>query len=34
MTDAAKIGRVVRAGVRHIDGVRIFNQPSLIAKSR
>jgi len=32
--DAAKIGKVVRAGLRNIPGVRIFNEPILVVNTR
>ena len=32
MPDAVKLGKVVRAGLHTIPGVRVFNQPSLVVR--
>lgn len=34
IVDAVKLGKVVRAGLRTIPGVRVFNQPSIVSRNK
>lgn len=34
MIDAAKVGKVVRAGLRNIPGIRIWEEPTLVVKTK